>query len=146
VGAVSPDLGVSSGIARGGDVSCAGIRDCRGACIHEQARSRSNEISFFPRPDPRIVAWKYLRGEVSDEVYFAARDPWWAFLEGPQLGNFRDPEVLLARLALCLLYATPDEAPRLAEPLSWFFEVLELMGKDVREPEAMIARYFAHSP
>jgi hypothetical protein len=102
----------------------------------------------FPstRPDPRVVARRYLGGQIADEAYIAARDPWWDALDGPQLGNFRDPEVLLARLALCLLYAMPEEAPRLGEHLSWFFEVLGFMGKDLREAKEMMERYFAHTP
>ncbi len=102
----------------------------------------------FPstRADPRVVARRYLRGEISDEAFTAERDPWWDALDGPQLGNFRDPEALLARLALCLLGAKPDEAPQLGDRLSWFFEVLGFMGKDLREPEEMRKRYFAYTP
>jgi len=40
------------------------------------------------------------------------------------------------------LSITLEEAPRLGEHLSWFFEVLYFMGKDLREPEVMMARHF----
>src|ERR1041384_8681150 len=88
----------------------------------------------FPdtRPDPRSVARLYIEGSTSEAAYISARDAWWDSLDASgQLTKFKDPSVLLMRLAICLLSAIPEDAPRLAEPLSWFFQVLRFMGKDL---------------
>ena len=121
--------------------------DVRAACTHYlnfllKVVDKLEIVFPSSRPDPRIVARRYILGEISEEEYRAAADPWWDSLEGPQLLSFRDPTVLIARLALCLLYARLEEAPRLADHLSWFFEVLGFMGKDLREPEEMMATHF----
>lgn len=105
-----------------------------------------HDIAFpGPRPDPRIVARRYIDGEIDVEAYRAEAIAWWDLLEVLDGVNriSRDPSALLARLAICLLSATPDEAPRLAEHLSWFFEVLGFMGMDLDLSLAMMENYFA---
>jgi hypothetical protein len=99
----------------------------------------------FPstRPDPRVVARQYMDGEISEEEYRAEAVAWWDTLKATgQITKFQDPAVLLMRMAICLLSVTPDEAPRLGDHLSWFLELLEFMGKDLRDPHAMMARHF----
>jgi hypothetical protein len=99
----------------------------------------------FPglRPDPRTVAQQYMDGEITEEEYRAEAVAWWDIPKATgQITIFRDPPVLLVRMAICLLSVTPDGAPRLGDHLSWFFELLETMGKDLREPDAMMARHF----
>jgi hypothetical protein len=106
------------------------------------------DIAFLgTRPDPRAVARQYIDGEITAEVYRAEAVAWWEFLEsvGGVCGISRQPSALLARSALCLLSVTPDEAPRLAEHLSWFFEVLGFMQVDLGPPRAMMEKYFAHT-
>ena len=100
----------------------------------------------FPntQPDPRVVARRYIEGKISDEEYRAEACTWENLLEtAGEVRVSRDPSLLLARLALCLLSATPDEVPRLGDHLSWFLEVLSIMGMDSREPLAMMSKYFA---
>jgi len=101
---------------------------------------------IFPntRPDPRAVAERYIDGEISDEEYGAEACAWWELLEAAgEIRISRERSLLLVRLALCLLSATPDEAPRLGDHLSWFLEMLYFMGIDSREPHAMMSKYFA---
>jgi hypothetical protein len=105
------------------------------------------EIVFTEtRPDPRIVARRYIDGEISEEEYSAEAGAWWDFLDAA--GETRGPRTrpaILARLAICLLSATPNEAPRLSDHLSWFLELLEKMGIDLHGPRAMMERHFVSS-
>ena len=124
-------------------------KDARAACVHylDFVLQVVDKLDIeFPdtRPDPRAVVRLYIYGKTSDAAYMAERDAWWVSLDATgQITQFKDPSVLLMRLAICLLSATTDEAPQLGEHLSWFFEVLHFMGTDLREPHAMMERYFA---
>jgi len=93
--------------------------------------------------DPRIVANRYIDGIISEEEYRAEAGIWWDLLEvAGEIRISRDRSQLLSRLALCLLSATPDEAPRLGDHLSWFLEMLGFLGMDLREPHSMMSKYF----
>jgi hypothetical protein len=122
--------------------------DARTACNHylDFILQVVNKLGIvFPgtRPDPRVVARQYMDDEITEEEYRAEAVAWWDSLKATgQITIFRDPAVLLMRMAICLLSATPDEAPRLGDHLSWFLELLETMGKDLRDPDAMMARHF----
>jgi hypothetical protein len=128
--------------------------DPRTACNHylEYILQVITRIGIaFPdmRPDPLIVARRYLDSDISEVEYKTEAEAWWDSLYATgQITTIRNPDVFLMRLAICVLSVTPDEAPRLGEHLSWFLELLERMGIDLREPRAMMARHFAwpHSP
>jgi hypothetical protein len=110
-----------------------------------------NKIGIsFPdtRGDPQIVAQRYIEGKITDKAYRDEALAWWELLDAIGSGGrvSRNPSALLARLAICLLSATPNEAPRLAEHLSWFFEVLGFMGVDLELPLAMMEEYFESGP
>ena len=78
-----------------------------------------------PSPDPLVLARAYLAGEVSEQEYWAARDRWWDYIESRDaLFEFRDRDVLIARLAICLLGGVPRPEDELAELVSWLIEVL----------------------
>src|SRR5262245_54128173 len=97
-----------------------------------------------PRASPLQAAQAYIAGTVSEDEYRAEAIAWWDELDSQGgIREFRERASLLIRLALCLLSATPDEAPRLGEHLSWFFQVLGFMGLDVREPIKMMRAHFA---
>jgi hypothetical protein len=104
----------------------------------------------FPdtRLDPRIVARRYIDGHIAEEVYRAEAVAWWDLLDAMEGGGgfSRKPSALLARLAISLLSVTPDEAPRLAEHLSWFFQIVGFMGVKPELPLAMMEKYFASGP
>jgi hypothetical protein len=95
-------------------------------------------------PDPVSTARGYIAGTISDEEYAAAAVSWWNYVD--VVGGFRDlhsREALTARLALCLLCARSEEAPRMGEHLSWFLEVLSFLRLDTG---AALRRMEAHFP
>ena len=123
-------------------------KDARTACNHYldfilQVVNKPGIVFPGTRADPRVVARRYMDEEISEEEYKAEADAWWDSLYATgQITTFRDPAILLMRMAICLLSATANEAPRLGEHLSWFFELLQFMGNDLHEPEALMARHF----
>ncbi len=94
-------------------------------------------------PNPVVTAKAFVAGEIPEERYRSETNRWWDHIDSSGgMREFRDPSILSARLALCLLSATEDEAGRLGEHLSWFLEVLGFMGVDLEAPVAEMERYF----
>lgn len=56
--------------------------------------------------------------------------------------EFKDREVLIARLAICLLSNDEDDISVLGDNLSWFFEVLGFLRVDMKKPVEMMIEYF----
>ena len=102
-------------------------------------------LDFPPTlPNPLDGAQAYCAGSISNEAYRALVVPWWQLIdETGKLRDFSDPEVLRARVAICLLSASIEEASRLGEHLSWFFEVLGFMGKDLTPQIRAMNDYFS---
>jgi hypothetical protein len=79
--------------------------------------------------DPVATAKAYVAGRITEAEYRSDTAAWWEYLEST--GSARDlqaPETLPARLALCLLGATTDQADQLGEHLSWFLQFLWYFG------------------
>lgn len=94
-------------------------------------------------PDPLTTAKSYISGALSEYEYRATANVWWGYLDGN--GATRDlqsEDALKARVAICLLSVTMDDVEELGEHLSWFFEMLELLGIDLDKPIDMMAEYF----
>jgi hypothetical protein len=97
------------------------------------------------RVDPRVVARQYVERTISQDEYRAERAWWWDRIDAA--GGIRDlsaRETHHARLALCLLGATPDQASQLGDKLSWFLEVLESLGFKANVTDPMVERYFTY--
>ncbi len=97
--------------------------------------------------DPLVTAKTYVEDKVSEEEYRSQVAGWWNYLDSAgALCEMRDPSALAARLAICLLSATTDQAKQLGEHLSWFLEVLEFLGVDQAETMRKMNGYFFRSP
>jgi hypothetical protein len=98
-------------------------------------------------PDPLETAKAYVEGKVSQEEYRSQAALWWEHLDSTgAIREMRDPSALAARLAICLLSATADQAAQLGEHLSWFLEVLGFLGIDLAEPIRKMEGYFGNPP
>ena len=93
--------------------------------------------------DPLQLVKKYIDGEVSIEKCKVEASGWWAKIdEKGAIREFKDREVLIARLAICLLSNDEDDISILGDNLSWFFEVLGFLGVDMKKPVGMMINYF----
>jgi len=94
-------------------------------------------------PDPISISKAYIAGTVSEQDYRECANVWWAYLDGSgAIRNLTDEDALLARIAICLLSVTKEDAEELGEHLSWFFEVLEQVGVDIDKPIDMMVNHF----
>jgi hypothetical protein len=93
--------------------------------------------------DPVSTVKGILAGELLEDHRRAALLHWWAVIDGTGIRNFESRDVLIARLAVCFL--TPNEADTsdLGEYLSWFLEVLGLLGEDVDNAIDIMAEHFS---
>ncbi|WP_157903140.1 hypothetical protein [Cupriavidus malaysiensis] len=89
-------------------------------------------ISFGNHPcKPASIVKGLISGRLSDENRRAALASWWAIAEEHGVRNFEDKEALIARLAICLLSSAQQGPWNLGDQLSWFLEVIGLIGADV---------------
>jgi hypothetical protein len=94
-------------------------------------------------PDPIKIARDYIAGMLSEEDYRATANIWWGYLDGNNATrDLQTQDALMARVAICLLSVTEEEAEDLGEHLSWFFEILEKLGIDLDKPISMMAKHF----
>lgn len=93
--------------------------------------------------NPRIVAQRYIDGEISVEEYDAEAVAWWAYLDTVGgIREFRRRDALLARLAICLVGIKAAEALRLADTLSWLLEILGLLDLDTSGAFELMSSHF----
>ncbi|MDZ4155925.1 MAG: hypothetical protein U1E09_05195 [Methylococcales bacterium] len=104
-------------------------------------------ISFtHPENNPLELSKDYLNGKVSEEVLGNAAIFWWNYIDEKEgIRNFQDKDLLMARLAICLLSVKEIDFPVLGEHLSWFFEVLGFLGVDLREAINLMGTHFDFS-
>src|SRR5690606_13073425 len=99
----------------------------------------------FPNdgPDPISITKAYIAGAVSEQDYRERASVWWTYLDSKgATRNFTDEDALLARIAICLLSVTKEDAEELGEHHSWFCEVLEQIGVDIDKPIDMMVNHF----
>ncbi|PIF48347.1 hypothetical protein CLU80_0594 [Pseudomonas sp. 29] len=93
--------------------------------------------------DPLRLAKDYVEGKIPIEVCKAEASVWWAKIdEIGAIRDFQDKDVLLARLAICLLSNDEDDVSVMGDNLSWFFEVLGFLKVDMTMPMIMMIEYF----
>ena len=101
-------------------------------------------IEFPPElPNPIATAEAFAAGTIDEQAYDDAASKWWKHVDdafGPR--DLESPAALSARVALSLLSARHQEAPRLADHLSWFFEVLGFLGHRLAEPITIMDEHF----
>lgn len=101
-------------------------------------------IKFDSAPeDPLPIVQGLLAGSVSEAERDAAMTKWWRYLDNNGLlRNLQDNNALQARLALCLLVPVQPRPEDFGEQLSWFLEVLGLLGADVSVASHLMDSYF----
>jgi len=93
--------------------------------------------------DPVHFAKGYIEGRYTSEQCRAEATAWWSYIDSRgSTRELRDPEVLMARLAICLLSINEDQVEGLGEALSWFIEVLGFMGEKTRTAITIMAEHF----
>ena len=95
-----------------------------------------------PPPDPLPVARAYLAGEISEKEYERASGDWLLNIEAAG-GSMDNPAVLEAHIALSLLGALEETVEYIGDSVSWFLQVLAMMGYDGRRLSALMNAYFA---
>ncbi|MGY2442977.1 hypothetical protein [Pseudomonas sp. SDO52101_S400] len=93
--------------------------------------------------DPLLLAKDYVDGRIPIESCKVEASVWWDKIdEDGAIRNLQDREVLLARLAICLLSNDEDDISVMGDNLSWFFEVLGFLKVDMKTPIKMMIEYF----
>ena len=100
-------------------------------------------ISFnSPIYDPVVVVGGLLSGRLSQDDRRLALAHWWKIVDEKGIRDLHTADVLVARLAVCLLSPSDDEAWSLSDQLSWFLEVLGLLGADVDKAVSIMEENF----
>lgn len=93
--------------------------------------------------DPLRLARAYVAGEIPIEQCKAQVAGWWAKIDEKEaIRPFHDREVLMARLAICLLSNDEDDVSVMGDNLSWFLEVLGFLNVEPSKPFEMMKEYF----
>jgi hypothetical protein len=93
--------------------------------------------------DPLRLAEDYVDGRIPIEACRAEAAVWWEKIdETGAIRLFQDRDVLLARLAICLLSNDENDTSVMGDNLSWFFEVLGFLKVDMTMPISMMIEYF----
>ncbi|AXI03789.1 hypothetical protein [Aquirhabdus parva] len=101
----------------------------------------ANEVSQVN--DPQLLATEYLAGHLSFASLDSARVQWWDYIDDHNgITNFQDRNLLMARLAVCLLMTKVNEGDTLQDHLDWFIEFLKALGEDSKKVTALKKDYF----
>jgi len=104
-----------------------------------------DNLSFkFPLDlgNPLEVARTFLADISTEEQYIHCLEVSWNFVDDRNaIRDFKDIDILSARLAISLLSANKD-LNEVGEKLAWFFEVLDHMGIDIDMPLRLMRQHF----
>lgn len=93
--------------------------------------------------DPVSLVKSFISGKASDFDRTRLLDSWWGYIDNKEaIRNFHEHDVVMARLAICLLSVPKCNGTELGENLSWFFEVLGFLGVDLSKAIQMMQTYF----
>lgn len=93
--------------------------------------------------DPIALSHRWLSGQVTRHEFLSARDEWWDIIDARGwIQEFRVKDAALARLSLCLLAVSEDDAQKLGDHLSWFLEVLGFLGADTQKAVMLMKQEF----
>jgi hypothetical protein len=92
--------------------------------------------------DPLQHARNYLNQDITKEEYEKLTPFYWKYIDDRNgIREFRDKNILKARLGLVLCSATTD-MDSTGEKLAWFLEVVEFLGINLDHPTQMMQEYF----
>jgi len=93
--------------------------------------------------DPVHITKLFLDGRASEFDRESAARVWWDYIDSQEaVRDFQCKEVLMGRLAICMLSVTEKDSGQLGDSLSWFLEVLGFLGEDVDRAVAVLEEYF----
>ena len=95
-----------------------------------------------PAPDPMAIVRGLLAGTVDDKERESALDAWWAVTDRLGIRDFQSKDALTARLAISLLSTNEQDVSNLGEHLSWFGEVLSMLGANSGRASEMMHAHF----
>ncbi|MDR6856293.1 hypothetical protein [Variovorax guangxiensis] len=100
-------------------------------------------ISFgSPSCDPIFIVKGLLVEKCSEADRRSALTHWWSIVDERGVRDFQGRDVLVARLAVCLLSPNEESTSEFGEQLSWFLEVLGFLGEDVDKAINVIEQHF----
>ena len=81
---------------------------------------------------------------MSSETYHLYANFWWKYLDdNEKLRDFSNYDALRARIAICLLSATEEDADKLGEHLAWFFELMDYLGVNIDDLLKDMRKHFS---
>lgn len=93
--------------------------------------------------DPVQITKLFLDDLTSEDERRHALEAWWDYIDSQgAIREFQDKNILMGRLAICLLSVTEKDVNQLGEHLSWFLEVLGFLGADTKKAIQMMIVYF----
>lgn len=93
--------------------------------------------------DPIKIAKEYVKAKITEEEYNDHVEYWWGIIDSNNgIRDFQNKDMLIARLAICLLSVKKSEVDRLGDHLSWFFEVLQFLGFRLDFPLELMENHF----
>ena len=101
-------------------------------------------FSDVAKPDPIVVAKRYLSGDIPKETPAAVISEWWSRLKdgkGPNGPNTLEVR-WEAKLAFFLLFIPKDDEADIYERIPWFFMMLGIMKLDKKKAEEIMNDYF----
>lgn len=102
---------------------------------------------YFPddENDPRRLIKDYVDDSIPIEKLADNAAAWWSIIDDREaVREFRDHKILMARLAICLLYWDETKRSDLGDNLSWFLELLHALNVDRKIPTDMMIKYFEY--
>jgi hypothetical protein len=98
-----------------------------------------------PENDPMRLVRDYIENKIPVETLTAKASIWWSIIDdSAAMREFRDRNILMARLAICLLYWDETKCSDLGDNLSWFLELLHALNVDRKIPTEMMMKYFEY--
>ncbi len=98
-----------------------------------------------PENDPMRLVRDYIDDKIPVETLTAKAAVWWSIIDdSAAMREFRGHKVLMARLAICLLYWDETKRSDLGDNLSWFLELLHALNVDRKIPTEMMIKYFEY--
>ena len=99
--------------------------------------------------NPVMLIRQTLDQQHDEDQRLIALNFWWCYVDSSDgIQDFQTPDILIARLAICLLSPSPQtqNISELGEHLSWFFEVLVFLRQDVDRAIQLMQDFFDFQP
>lgn len=95
-----------------------------------------------PASDPVQLTRDYLDGIRTDADRLSALSFWWEISDRHHSRNLDSKPALMSRLAICLMSANEENLGEIGEHLSWFIELLGMLGCHLPDAIALMADHF----